>query len=194
MMYKNSFKLVFSNFNLVWKLLLYFLVILLVFGSLTYFTCRSLFDVIGITEVLKEVIEEFNVFITTFDATTFLVEVENAVDIVVSLVITNIGQIWHYFLILGLVFIILPSMFNNFYLLSTCNVLHHYMGSNSSFGFTASLFVNFWKNIRYQLMCLVTILPIKLATYYLVIKSFALLSSPYLFIKVLSPFIITVVR
>lgn len=191
MMYKNSFKLVFSNFNLVWKLLLFFIFVVALFGSIGYFACQSIFDSIGISGILADVVEDFNTFIKTFDATTFLVAIEAAATEVSNLVVNNIADIWQYFLIMALIFVILPSIVHNFYLMSTCNVLHHYMGSNSNFGFTASLFCGFWKNVRYQLMCLVTIFPMKMLTYFLVVRSFALLGSSILALKILSPFIIT---
>ena len=191
MMYKNSFKLIFSNFHLVWKLLFFFVIIVGALGYLSYIACQSIFDIIGVSSILTDLFDQFNIFIQTFDAPSFLVSVETSATAVVELIIGNIANIWHYLLLLGLIFIIVPAIVNNFYLLSTCNVLHHYMGSNVNFGFTASLFVNFWKNVRYQLVCLITIVPIKFLTYLLVIKSFALFSSPEIIIRVLSPVIIT---
>lgn len=189
-MYRNSFKLIFSNFGLVWKLLCYFLIILLVTGGISYAVASPIFNEIGLSEVLAKFPASFEEFIRSLDAKSFLVQIDNITTEGVDLIVGNFTNIWYLLGILAVVSVIIPSMLNNFYLMSTCNVLHYYMGSCTKFGFTASVFVNFWKNVRYQLACLVTILPLKLLTYYAVIRSFGILASSSLVIKILAPFII----
>ena len=124
MMYRNSFKLIFSNFGLVWKLLCYFLIILLVTGGISYAVASPIFNGIGLSEVLAKFPASFEEFIRSLDAKSFLVQIDNITTEGVDLIVGNFTNIWYLLGILAVVSVIIPSMLNNFYLMSTCNVLH----------------------------------------------------------------------
>ena len=62
MMYKNSVKLLFSNFSLVWKTLLYNLIVLLVVGGLSYFAALPVFELLidhGLWGMIQNMFADF---------------------------------------------------------------------------------------------------------------------------------------
>ncbi len=189
MIYRNSFKLIFSNSSMIWKLLVYFVMSIAVIVTINYFLTSSMYANIGIAEAIQQVPEAFTQFIKTFDVAAFLIAIKNVMEACLNIIISNFAEIWLYVVLAVVLGLLVPSMIINFYLMATCNTLHFYMGSNLNFGFVNSCFMKFWKNIRYQLARLITLLPLKLITFYLVIKSFGLLEVNLAWIRLLAPFI-----
>ena len=142
------------------------------------------------TPILVDIPDIFRELFKSFDFSKFFVTIESLVADIVLLITTNFVNIWHYLVISGVVSVCFPYMIFNFYHLSTCNVLHNFMGSNMNFSFIASIFYNFGKNVRYVIISVLTILPIKLLSLYLVIRSFVLLGSESLILQIFAPFII----
>ncbi len=191
-MYKNSVKLVFSNFKLVWKLLIFFILTASICGTIGYFVTSAIYNNLGLSDIFQQFPEVCRDFIKSFDIKSFLISIEAIMNEILGVLTSQFATQWYLILAFVLLAIILPSMINNFYLMASCNVLHYYMGSSVNFGFTASIFCNFWKNVRYQLVCLVTLLPMKLITYYCTIKSFWLLTLDS-WVSYFAPFITIVV-
>jgi len=192
MMYKNTFKLLFSKFNLVWKLLLYFIIILLVCCGINYLANLIVDNKAIFADVFAQIPKSYENLFNSFDLTRFFLEIERLFTDIFSVIVLHFAEIWPNLLVFMIFSVILPFMLHNYYTIACSNVMNYYMGSCFNFGFTASLCANFWKNIRYQLLSVVTILPLKLVTYYLLIESFLLFSHQEALVRLLAPLIIIV--
>ena len=175
MMYKNSLKLIFSNFSLVWKLLIYFLIGASICGVISYFLSGLVSNNLGITETISQIPEMIKRIPETFDLRTFFINLREVLINCLTIIINNFQNIWYWAILYVVLFMLVPSVIFDFYLMSTCNVLHFYMGSCVNFAFTASIFMNFKKNFRYQLASVITLFPLKILTYAIVVNSFVLL-------------------
>jgi len=192
MMYKNTIKLIFSNFSLVFKFLIYFVFITCIVGGIGYFCWSFIAKELAINELLAELPQIFKSYKVSSDRALFLMEIRSVVFEILNILLIAFQSKWYLVILLGLLVAIIPSVLYNLYIMSMSNVLHYYMGSSVNFSFTASLFVNFRKNLRYQLLNIFTVLPIKYFTYLLVIDSFILLKFDGI-MGVLAPFIIVLI-
>ena len=99
MIYKNSMKLLTSNFKFVWKQLAYTLIRLAIILGLTYLVARPIMTLLsegGFFDSLRELGE------TVYTSPkTFFIEVKNVVMLFVNLIAGNFSRVWPYvFLIL----------------------------------------------------------------------------------------------
>ena len=81
MMYKNSVKLLFSNFSLVWKTLLYNLIVLVLVGGLSYFAALPVFELLIDNGLWVMIQDMFSDFVSTLNLILFI---ENTGDILVA--------------------------------------------------------------------------------------------------------------
>ena len=193
MIYKNSIKLIFSNFSLVWKLLVYLMICVLFVGCFYNFICSPILQELGIIQVLSRIPDAIKEFFASFEFSEFLLEIRESFSMLIDCVYEGFIAYWWKFLLLALFGLFLPYFIINFYMLSTCNVLHNYMGSCLNFGFTGSVFVNFWKNVRFTLFNTFVMLPIRILTFLLCIKLFVIMFRANFVLRIFAPFVFMIV-
>jgi len=157
MSYRNSIKLLISNFSIVWKQLLYTLIISLICFSLTYVVSIPVFNLLKAEGVLGEIAE---IFETIYTAPSEIVNAfKNAFTHLSSVLDANISSvIWSLFgaIVFGyLLFSILKYI--SYY--NVTSVMHMKMTSFAEVGYTRSLISNFLPSLRFALSRIVYEIP-----------------------------------
>lgn len=163
MMYKNTVKLVLSNFHLVWKILAYMILTTLVIIGLAYACSLPILEVLTEQGFSKQFVDLFVNFSRSFNIYEFMANGVSLVDLFIQIIVANIANLWLYIVLFLVIIILIRAFFAGFYAFSATNVLYYYMGSNIRYGFTHSLFALFKTNIKYQLCSLLIVFPIDCA-------------------------------
>lgn len=160
---RNSIKLLLNNFSTVWKILFYQTIVFVVFLALiSGFVLPNVVYIInnisetGVFENAKNVI---NAFLERADITNsieaFKASMEN-----VSLVL--IENDWRLLLSYISVFIILifTNLLSGMSDLAVSDIINADMSSNAKYGFMSRFIITMGKNIKYQLVRLITEIPV----------------------------------
>ena len=157
MSYKNSFKLLTTNFHLVWKQLCYTLISFIVVGLLGY-----LFSIPTIN-ILKEngVIKEFaNIFETIYTSPKEVVTtISNTFLHLAEVISKNFTKIW--FSVIATIFIVLfvHQVLKNLAFYNLASVMSYQMTCFVEIGYTRNLISNFSSGIKYSLVKTIYDLP-----------------------------------
>ena len=162
MMFKNSTKLLVANFSLVWKLILYYIIVCgIVIGLLAPFfgTIASEFNSAGnLTEVGK-VLTNFNVSINPFDfIVNFNQIVTNFLEIFIGFWESNPGVAFYICFVLLYLFPFLIGLAD----LTVGQCLFGYMSSLTRYSFVGSYMRYFGRSVRFQLFKNLILLPINI--------------------------------
>ena len=149
MMYKNTFKLIFSNFNLVWKILAYLIISSLCVIGLIYACSLPIVNVLEDKGVLPGIANLFTEFGVDFNVYKLLVDVVNTIETFCDVIVENISNLWIYVTLLLVIIVFVRPLICGFYKFATCNELYFYMSSNIKMGFTTSLFSTFKTNLKF---------------------------------------------
>lgn len=192
MMYKNSFKILFSNSSLIWKVVLYFLVVGVVIGGLTYASALPILKVITDAGVFQLFIDSIRDFFVGLNLVGLFQNCSIAMKDLVNVIIENMSNLWIYILLLIFFIFIFGSVLRGFYSTICGGVLYNSMSNNMKQSFTNSLVTNFWKSLKLELARLTVALPMSIligvALYYT--STLIHLNKAMLFI---TPFLVTLV-
>lgn len=161
MLYKNSIKIVFSNFEIVWKSLLYHLLIGAISVFFMYLCINPIYELLESVGFIGNIVDIYTDFVTSLNLTELFADI-NVLNLqFVDILTNNISSIW--INILGLVFTIFVFhvIMSNLSIMASCNSLHYYMGSMNKQGFYFSFKDIFAKNLKVQLCYFIVSLPIK---------------------------------
>lgn len=189
MTYKNSFKLLFSNFSLVGKVLCFLLINLIIIFGLSYVL------VLPITELLSQNNWFLNArsYYTNFLGNLNLpLAVENVGVLFtdfINIITTNFNQIYLNVIFLLFTLFVFGAFLNGLYSIVITNVLYFFMSNNVKFGFLPSFVATLRKNLKYNLLSLVTQLPINLIIYVIIFYMFHLFTLGGV-VAFLAPFLI----
>ena len=150
MIYKNTIKILFSNFSLVWKMMLYFLLVFAVSGGLLFMFINPILKTIESAGFFESFVDLYSSFVTNLDIPVFFQNLSSYIDNLLQFMLDNISTLWFWFL--GIVFV---SFFLISFLLSLanmaiCNSLHLYIGSMNKQGFFTSFGECFGKSLKFQ--------------------------------------------
>lgn len=162
MMYKNTMKLIFTNFNLVWKILAYLILSWLCVIGLLYACSLPIINVLNEQGVLASIADMFNNFGTNLNVYELIVGVVETIDAFVDVIISNISNLWVYVMLLLVIIVFVRPFICGLYKFATSHELYNYMSSNIKIGFTTSLFSCFGKNVKYLLCSVLVQFPIDL--------------------------------
>lgn len=161
-MFKNSFKLFFSNFDKVWKFLFYRLIVLaIIIGLIAPFY-----------NVIKDIIlaNWTDSILDSIPATGLLYgsDLAGLIRAVVqflegSLIMLFTGHVWVGVYIMFMMFFIRPIL-NNMGKYATCEMLYGYMSSQSKVGFCSAYIRTIRKSFIYALLKTLLTLPLLLLT------------------------------
>ncbi len=192
MMFRNSVKLLFSNFATVWKLLLYYLIITLIGVGLVAPVFSSVVEVFRSHNFFEVLVD----LLTTFNLGTNILSIFASFGTVIS---TLVACILDYFVIhtwlavyLTFLFVVLLPFLYELGGIAAGEILYGYMSSQAQVNFTGRIFSSVRKSFKYILAKLLIATPINILIFFLIYKVFALTALGGT-IKFAVPLIITVV-
>lgn len=174
MIFKNSIKILFSNFSIVWKMVLYFLLALALSAGLLFLFVNPILKSIESAGFFEEFVELYSDFLTNLNLSGFFEELSVLIDNLFRFMFDNAKELWFWFA--GIIFVV---FFLNSFLLSlsnmaVCKSLHLYIGSMNKQGFFTSFADGFGKNLRFQFVKYLVSLPINVLYGFLFIVSLRL--------------------
>ena len=191
-MFRNSVKLLFSNFATVWKLLLYYLIITLIGVGLVAPVFSSVVEVFRSHNFFEVLVD----LLTTFNLATNILSIFASFGTVIS---TLVACILDYFVIhtwlavyLTFLFVVLLPFLYELGGIAAGEILYGYMSSQAQVNFTGRIFSSVRKSFKYILAKLLIATPINILIFFLIYKVFALTALGGT-IKFAVPLIITVV-
>lgn len=192
MMFRNSVKLLFSNFATVWKLLLYYLIITLIGVGLVAPVFSSVVEVFRSHNFFEVLVD----LLTTFNLGTNILSIFASFGTVIS---TLVACILDYFVIhtwlavyLTFLFVVLLPFLYELGGIAAGEILYGYMSSQAQVNFTGRIFSSVRKSFKYILAKLLIATPINILIFFLIYKVFALTALGGT-IKFAVPLIITLV-
>ncbi len=162
MMFKNSFKLLMTNFSTVWKLLFYKLIILaFVFGLF----CITLPTFNSLTNV-QELEESISSFLTSYNFNSSFSNLLISLFAIIQIIVNMLGEMltfapWTLIYLILLTFILLPTLWR-FSDIAVGETLYGFMASQTKYGFVASLIKNLKVSVSYSLLYSIITLPYNL--------------------------------
>lgn len=162
MIYKNSIKILFSNFSLVWKMMLYFLLVFAVSGGLLLLFVSPIIKTIENAGFFESFVDLYSNFVSNLNLSEVFQELSLLIDELLQFMIDNIADLWGNFL--GIVFVLffLISFLLSLSNLAVCNSLHLYIGSMNKQGFFVSFAECFVKSFKFTLAKFIVVLPLNL--------------------------------
>lgn len=192
MMYKNSIKLLFSNFNIVWKVLLYVLVMTLIVFGLAYATALPVFNVLVNNGFIESVTSLYESFINNLNGVELFRGIGELSILFINTIISNLHTIGIYIGLFIFVILFLGRFLLGLTHLTVSEVLYASMSSNMKVGFLYTLFTNFRKVVLLELTKFIITFPIDLFIGYVIIMCFKLFAVKGI-VAFLTPFIIILV-
>lgn len=159
MMYKNSSRILFSNFNLVWKTLLYFILTMLVSLGLAYATALPILNVLSKEGVFSSIKTAFSSFFTKFDFSKLFSDFAEIINHSLEVITKNASSLVIYVILFVMVILFVRKFLTGFSRLANSNCLYHSMSSNIKYGFSSSLITNLSTNIKMQFASILIELP-----------------------------------
>lgn len=155
MIYLNSIKIMFNNFSLTYKTLLYKLLAILITASVAISISFGAFSILsgeGLFQILWEGISSFNL-------ATIFSSLNGAVDLVIASCIANKQKVMLPLIIAGVVACVLGSLLFNLDKIALCEVMDGKMSSNCKLSYVGMIFSRFGSGLIYGLTSLVFVLP-----------------------------------
>jgi len=191
MVYKNTIKVFFSNFNIVWKMALYFLLIGIVGFFLLYFSLNPIFRLIEEAGFFDLIVEAYSDFLSTLNLSVALECVAEILEGIFDFFVANFSSIWINVICFIIIVFFLNSILFNLSNMATCMSLHFYIGSLTRHGFFASFSENFGKNLKHQLCSYLVNFPLNMLYLYLFIMSLKLFGISWM-MNIVAVFIIII--
>ncbi len=189
MLYKNTFKIFFSNGSLIWHTLLYLLISAsIVFGAGTLIL-SPLYHTLSEVGWTTAISDSYMNFLNQINLKQLLIDIGDNGRWFVQIIIDNMGKLLPYIILFVIVIIVVGSIVVRFYTMSASTCVNYYMNSNVKASFPNNIFTSFYRNFRYQLAYTVTVLPINIAIYSLIIYMLKLFESEG-FLFIITPFIL----
>ena len=162
MIFKNSIKILFSNFNIVWKTLLYLFIVFLISGLGIYLSLKPIYDLLASSGLIEAIRDIYTSFITSLNLAQFFVSCSDLISSIWFVITGNLSSIWLSIVCFLLVVFIFRTIATSLVIMANCECLHYYMGSMTRSSYFHEFGVTLGKNIRIQLCYYIVSLPIKL--------------------------------
>lgn len=189
MVYKNSIKLLFSNFNLVWKMALYFVIVFAICAGLLFLSLNPIYRMINEAGFINELVDLYTNFLSSLNLASALESLSNVIDSMFVFFADNISKIWINVVGVGLTVFFFNSFMHCLVNMASCKSLHLYIGSLTRQGFFTSFFENLGKNIRAQFCYYFVTLPFNILFVWLFVISLRLFGISWI-MNILAVFII----
>lgn len=180
MTYKNSIKILFSNFNIAWKTMIYYFLCFFLCIGLIVWCLSPIYQILNNAGFLKIIVDLYTDFFESFDLNQLFETINHLINRFVEIMFENLSQFWLSFILVVLIILIFCSIISNLTIMPTCNTLNYYMGSMNKHGFFASVGETFGKNIKAQLSYFLVSLPINCINILLLILGIRLVSATWI--------------
>ncbi len=188
MVLRNAFRLLGTNFSLVWKNLAYKLIILTIFGGIIFAFGIDIFTTLKDANFFEE-LSDFWASMVALNTVEFSREIVALINNCLDIIILNIDNLALNFIGVGIA-IFLLSVFINMAQLPCCDVIKGHMSNLSKFGFCGAYLRNFWRSLKQGIVLFFVKLPfwaiILVCGYYVLnlmtLNSIWAILSPMLFI------------
>ena len=191
MIYKNSLKILISNFDIVWKTILYYIFVFFVMGGMVYLCVNPIYKLLEQSGFVENITTVYADFLTNLNFTQLLLTINDLILQFVSILTENLSSVWINFVGLGFVFIFLKTYLSNLTIMPSCNALHYYMGSMNKHSYVLSFKETFGKNLKAQLAYFIVSLPLKILYAFLFVLSLRLFNISFV-MSILSVFLIAI--
>lgn len=192
MLFKNSIRILFSNFSLVWKTLLYLLICVAVLAGASYFAAVPVFKLLATNGFFDIVRNSFANFVTNLNLVEFVKGVGEATNNFMETIILNFSNVWISITLFLVITVIIGRLLTSLIKMPSSYCLYSSMSSNMKVGLISSFFGNTKKVFAFEFSKLIITLPIDLIIGYVIILCFKLFSVGGV-IAWLTPFIIILV-
>ena len=180
MLFKNSIKILFSNFKNVWKSLLYFLGVFVFTILFMYLAIKPIYNLLVDTGFIQGVLDVYANFLKSLNLEDLLLSIKELGGEFLDILNENIGIIWINFVAIFLTMFLFNIFMSNLAIMANCNCLNYYMGSMSEQGFYMSFKETFGRNLKITLAHYFVSLPMKFLTIGLFVFSLKLFSVTWL--------------
>ena len=186
MMFRNSVRLLLTNFSNVWKLLVYYIICL----GITVLLCLPIVSPVVSKLTEAGVFSDFVTFLNGIfsDPASLSINFEGVVNNFCSTISNFSGQFMVNYILFGFIVVIVAPFIFGLGSLAMGDVLYGFMTSQVRYTFTGSYIRNLGKSCLYCLVKMLTILPINLVGFGIVIlmmKLFMLGGVGYILLNVL---------
>lgn len=193
MIYKNSFKILISKFNVVWKVLLHLIIAGLLTTGFCLLSAMPIINVLKAENFSDSFIDIKNSIFPMFDINGIVNGITNSIDLFFTIIANNFSHLFIFIILFFISLFVLGGFFVGLYRVATSNVLYRFMTSNTSVGYNASFVSTLKTNLKFELMAGVTILPfnlvIALLVYYtlklITVGGIVAITTPFIFMFVI---------
>jgi hypothetical protein len=189
-MFRNSLRILFSNFTLVWKILVYKLLATLIVFSVATIFAMPLLEVLNQNNFFTKVYTEFSNAALNFNIHYTLNAFYVTINEFLSIVSANISQVGLSLTLVLATILILGNYIIGLSDLAVNEYLNGYMSSNANFSFTSSFVRVFPKAVKLQTAKLFINLPFNILIAFLIYLTLPLLNNTSEVIAIFAPFII----
>lgn len=190
MRYKNSIKIVFSNFNIVWKSMLYFLGVVLLSSGLMYFAVNPIFELLKTSGFVDDVVGSYTNFLSSLNFSEFMVSITDLSVDLIGIFKDNISTIWINFTAIAFILGFLLVVLNHLAIYPMSNSLNYYMSSINNYSFYSSMSDTFGKSLKATLVKYLVSIPINAIIIVIMAFSLRLFNTNIWIISLLAPFLI----
>lgn len=162
MIFKNSIKILFSNFNIVWKTLVYLLLVFLLTGIGAYFSLRPIYELLVSSGLIEAISDIYTSFITSLNLAQLLMSTSDLLATIWSVITSNIASIWLSIVCFVFIVFVFRSIATSLVVMANCECLHYYMGSMNRASYFHEFGSVLGKNIKAQLCYYLVSLPVKI--------------------------------
>ena len=155
MSYKNSMKLFASNFNLVWKQVLFFFINLIIFGILSYEVAKPIINLIDSSEVG----EEISLFFNSFYEGHSVISIFEIAKHILFLIAANFSAIYGNLILLFIVGFVLPFLIHQISRYNLCSIVYKKLSMNMPTSYFRNLMETLKNSVVYALTNFILSLP-----------------------------------
>jgi len=175
MIYKNSLKIMMSNFSLVSRILLLMVVHFAIVFGISYMFLLPVINLLVTNNWFELARGYYMEFLQSLNAQAAFQNLGQLFATLENIISANFARIGFYLIGLLFVLVFLSSLFSNFYSLIVTNCLYQSMSNNVKYKFGPSLVSTLGTNLKFSFIALFVKLPFALINIVLVVFSFRLL-------------------
>lgn len=193
MMFRNSLRILFSNFSMVWKILVYYLVCIVTTFSVATIFSLPLFNTLEANNFFDTLKTEYATLGLNFNVTSILNSIYAMGQEFFSIIGSNINVVLPSLIMVLIVVFVFGGFLFGLSKLAITEVLNGYMSSSANYTFMGAYVRTFKKSAQLQLTKLLINLPITIVILTIIALTLPLLGATNAILAFLAPFLIILV-
>lgn len=175
---KNSLKILLNNFSSVWKILLYktivFIIGLALLAGLVLPNIITVANNVAGTGIVSNIRNTIDAFLLRADISQNIEAVKTSLEAASRVLAENAGRLIASYLYIGGI-VVLTNLLGGMSELVASDVVNADMSANAKYGFSSRFIINLGKNLKYQLIRLITEFPFYIIIAFIVWVTFSFL-------------------